>query len=324
VDGTHATPRAPAGLIWTVSGPGGRKSPWSESDLWLDRMFKVCADVGVEAVHAGLDDGAAARAPRLLDAVRRADRPPTTVILVREGSDPPRAAARRAGLESRPPDRPGRVLDVWPEGVTVVTEVRRSEGPWPSPADTEQLPAPIRSAWGIGYDEPPSGPAFEADLARRPGWVRFPFHLLSAPAIDEALATAQSASVPVLSSDPFADGRLDGSRLRGSPLDDPGRPAPADWAAVRRTWSPVLALGFLTEARQRTLPQAALQYVLGTAGVTGALVPASDSAAISEVALVRRLPGLTQGERERIAALRAGGPTVPPGALPGAQIDSRP
>jgi len=275
-------------------------------------MLRACSDAGVDGVHAGLDAAAPARAARLTDAIRRADRPPRFVVLVAPPLDDRARLEAPGGDPSLRNTDPPRVLDPWPIGVSLLLELGRGrDASAAAMPPRDLLDRVVRSggfaAWGVGYEEPPGTAALRKDLESRPSWIRFPFHPLSPGPASEALALARTASVPVIASDPFADGRLDGSRLRGSPLETSGRPAPADWSEVRRTWAPVLSLGFLTDGHERTLAQASIQYVLGTEGVEGALVPAADSATLMEAALALQRPDLSTAQRDRIDRLRASG-----------------
>ncbi|MCI4360629.1 MAG: hypothetical protein L3J91_02915 [Thermoplasmata archaeon] len=176
-----------------------------------------------------------------------------------------------------------------------------------SGGQTTELPAPPTGLpWGIGYADLPPARTLASDLERRPNWVRLPFHPLSPPTVDAVLTVARARGIGVISADTSADGRPDGRRLRGSPLESSGRPGPADWSEVRRTWAPVLALGFLTEGHRRTLPVASLEYVLGTPGVVAALVTAADSATLRSLGSAFGQAGLTAEERTRVDDLRAG------------------
>jgi Aldo/keto reductase family len=273
-------------------------------------MLGACAGSGVRGVHSGLDPAGPARASRLTAAIRRAGRPPRFVIVAvrpQEENPPSHSARTYPPAEARSVGRPAA-----PEAdaAVVVWEIVRTRqsvgGPTSSREDMlRSLPPDCPDRFGLGYDEPPGLDSLSRDLEFRPAWVRFPFHALSSPSTDELVRIARSAGVPVLASDPFASGRLDGSHLRGSPLESSGRPTPADWAEVRRTWAPVLALGFLTEGRRRKLPQAALQYVLGQPGIEGVVVPAIDPTALSEVVPSRDVPELSRGERQRVDELRS-------------------
>jgi Aldo/keto reductase family len=279
-------------------------------------MLRAGSDAGIKGIHAGMDEAAPARAPRLIDAVQRAEPSPETLVLVvqystergsapriePEGTDVPVVPVVSPSGAGVSPRRPRHLLDI---------QVRGSTGPEALPARSSLETAARHGgfeAWGLGFDEVPPLPTLVRAVELGPGWIRLPFHLLSPPSTDEAITVARTAGIPIVASNPFADGRLDGSQLRGSPLETIGRPAPSDWAAVRRTWAPVLALGFLTESHQRSLAQAALQYVLGVEGVAATLVPAGEPDALKEAADALHRPSLTPAERARIGRVRSGAP----------------
>ena len=301
----------PLGLLWTLAGPEGGGPPWADSDRWLDRMLAACSDVGIEGVHAGLDPAAPARSPRLMEAISRAARPPKVVVLVVPplvDRDPERGPvdlgpASQEARKDTPRERSGRLQ--------LLLEVRTGPSPGPEGIpESGAISAVVRQAscdgWGFAFEGMPSLETLGRALERRPGWIRFPVHLLSPTEAEAAIALPRTSGVPIVASDPFAGGLLDGSRLRGSPLETSGRPAPSDWAAVRRAWAPVLALGFLTEGHQRSLSQAALQYVLGTPGVAAVLVPAADPSELMEAAVSLQRPDLSAADRARVRRQRAG------------------
>jgi aldo/keto reductase family protein len=307
----------PKGLLWSVGGTAGGSPPWSGSRRWISRMIEACSDAGILGVHAGVDAAAPARADLLAEAISTAEHPPELLVVVQPRAENPRGVRELGGL--RPSDRgrsdrPARTL------LEILFEPAAADhGRPPQLLGQGAADTPVPEGWGFGFAAPPTSTSMARALKERPDWVRFPYHMLSSPAADELLGMARSAGVPVIASDPFAGGRLDGSHLRGSPLETPGRPAPADWAAVRRAWAPVLGLGFLTSGRARSLPQAALQYVLGTPGVAGVLVPAPEPSALVEAGAALRLPPVGPGDRARIAEIR-GVRTDPPGSAAGREL----
>ncbi len=306
----------PEGLLWSASRPGAPAEPWSETDRWFDRMVEAVADANFQGVHVGTDAAAPARGKLLAERAGMAARRPRQLVIV----GPSIAEAlhdRVATADARAPSgersaapSPSR------DALCVFLEIPRSQGtdagPLPRPEFFDQLALQHGFvSWGFGYPDVPSKERVEEDASCGPAWLRFPFGPIAPPSADDAIEVARRAGIPVVASDPFARGRLDGSRLRGSPLDTSARPAPADWAEVRGTWAPVLALGFLTERRERTLPQAALQYVLGTPGVLAVLVPAADPAALLESSAALTRIGLSRDERARIDGLRRRGEASP-------------
>ena len=256
-------------------------------------MLSACREVGIRGVHAGLDPAAPARIPRLREAARRSAAPPEFAVLV-IGTDAP-------GSEPSP--------DLSSGGTEFLLEIVRDREPIREVEGARRAAeALVREwgcgAWGLAYPSLPAVPVLREDLRSAPSWVRFPFHLLSPPEADGAVEECRRASVPLVSSDPFADGRLDGSRLSSSPLEVSGRPRPSDWAELQRDWAPVLSLGFLTEGGRRTLPQAAVDFALGTPGVSGAIVSAPDPETLRGFGPISPASALTRVERTRIEALR--------------------
>ena len=86
-------------------------------------------------------------------------------------------------------------------------------------------------------------------------------------------ATAEGLRPPLLARNPFADGRLDGSRFEATAVPAGPGEGPVDLRRLHAEFDPVLRLGFLTERRRRTLAQAALQFVLAWPWVVSVVVP---------------------------------------------------
>jgi hypothetical protein len=265
-------------------------------------MLEACFGAGVLGVHAGVDTAAPARGDLLQEVISTAEHPPELVVVVR-------GHAEGAGQVIGPKAGPLRERESVGRPVRALLEIPFEAAPAdmsrpPGVAEPGESAGPVFHGWGVGFGSPPTTTDLARALQERPDWVRFPYHMLSPPSVEELLGMARKAGVPVVGSDPFGGGRLDGSHVRGSPLEMTGRPAPSDWAAVRRTWAPVLALGFLTSGRVRTLPQAALQYVLGTPGVAAVLVPAPEPGALVEAGAALRLPSIDPADRARVAGIR--------------------
>ena len=104
----------------------------------------------------------------------------------------------------------------------------------------------------------------------------------------------------VIARNPFSDGRLDGSRFAAvAELAGPGA-GPIDVRRLRSDFEPVLALGFLTKTRQRTLAQAALRYVLGWPWVATSVVPLPTPERFEEILRFESSPPFTEEERARL------------------------
>lgn len=167
-------------------------------------------------------------------------------------------------------------------------------------------------AWGVSATEAGALPAPSDLEPLSPSWVRFPLHLINAPMALSAVAAWSRASVPVIASDPFAEGRLDGAWLASSPVEGPPRPSAADWAVTRAFLVPVVSLGFLTQGTGRTLRQAALAYLRGVPGVVGVLVPTRTPQDLR--GLEESGEPLTQAERDRVERPPMGPADVPGGS----------
>jgi aryl-alcohol dehydrogenase-like predicted oxidoreductase len=104
--------------------------------------------------------------------------------------------------------------------------------------------------------------------------------------------------------DPFDGGRLDGRRLTDAV--SPRRPdvGPVRLRELEQEFAPVLALGFLTEGRTRTLAQAAIQHALRWPWVCSVLVPLPAPERMAEVLAAESTPPLSEAELDRLAAVR--------------------
>ncbi len=113
-----------------------------------------------------------------------------------------------------------------------------------------------------------------------------------------------------IAQDPFAGGRLDAGRLGRPSPPPPGRAGPATVYELTRAFEPVLRFGFLAKRGERTLLQAALQFVLGYEPVVAACVPLPSPERFEEILRFRTAPPLSP---EELAAIHAAGQ----GAIPG-------
>jgi aryl-alcohol dehydrogenase-like predicted oxidoreductase len=104
----------------------------------------------------------------------------------------------------------------------------------------------------------------------------------------------------VLVRDPFAGGRLDGSRWVGSAVARGPDAGPIRLRDVQAEFEPVLRLAYLTEGRQRTLAQAALRYAGHWPWVGSILVPLPTSDRLAEVLGAFATPPLTEAEIQRV------------------------
>lgn len=103
--------------------------------------------------------------------------------------------------------------------------------------------------------------------------------------------------------DPMGGGRLDGTRFAGSLADRRPDARPVNVRELRREFSPVLRLGFLTEGKHRTLAQASLGFALRWPWVCSALVPLPSPERLEELIRAESTPPLSDAEVDRILAL---------------------
>ncbi|MGA8664678.1 MAG: hypothetical protein WB809_06420 [Thermoplasmata archaeon] len=114
----------------------------------------------------------------------------------------------------------------------------------------------------------------------------------------------------LLARDPFAEGRLDGSRFSGNWLERGPSATPASLRTLSVEFEPVLRLGFLTADHRRTMAQAALQYAGSRPWVACVLAPLPPADRVEELLSAFSRPGLTAQEIHRIE--RPGSPEPGP------------
>jgi hypothetical protein len=148
-------------------------------------------------------------------------------------------------------------------------------------------------------------------------WVALPAHLLRGSAAIAASGGWRRRGARLLARNVFADGRLHGG-FSAAPATGPPQ-GPQRLSELASVWSPVLNLGFLTEGRRRTLPEAAIAF----AWAEGALpsVPFRDPQDVerwvrtppiraldgTELARVRALPDSDESPSE----VQVGAPSYP-------------
>jgi aryl-alcohol dehydrogenase-like predicted oxidoreductase len=168
------------------------------------------------------------------------------------------------------------------------------------------------NGWGVRLGPGPDG----AQVAQRSvdagaRVLAVPWNLIDPSPGTEVLAVAHASSIPVVATNPFADGLLDGSRLRASPIGGDstgGPPRPWDARRMRDEFAPVLRLGFLTEGGRRTLPDAALAYARSPPEVVSVEITPADAGQLASSVTASSGPELTKEELGAIRlAIRASG-----------------
>ncbi len=161
-----------------------------------------------------------------------------------------------------------------PAPVSVVEWTPETGG---SPGDArEPTPLPLGASgrgdllWAVRLLVPPSGPP---SIGRSPALFAGELSLLDRELVSGFGPANRKLEASVIARNPFSDGRLDGSRFAAAAmLTGPGA-RPIDLRRLRADFEPVLALGFLTKTRRRTLAQAALRFVLGWPWVVTSVIP---------------------------------------------------
>ena len=157
--------------------------------------------------------------------------------------------------------------------------------------------------WGVELGEGDLDAERLTEVAgRRPGFALLPVHLLNAGTVAAAVSRLVAARVPVIGTDPYAGGRLDGSFLGHSPLEQDPRGRPLDAKEARTRFAPILALGFLTAGTGRRLPEAALEFAGTMPGVVATLPPCRTPADLRTAFAAWGRHPLTVEERSRLSA----------------------
>jgi hypothetical protein len=167
--------------------------------------------------------------------------------------------------------------DRWTLITVFVPELPSAPRPGPFPREVVGL-APAwgsggpderhRGATGVRYRELGAAEAGAVGAARAGArWVAVPGSVLDAARLVPLAEEIRAAGARILLTNPHADGRLDGRWLAEGLGADTRRTRPLELGELERSYGPVLALGFLTEGRRRTLPQAAVAFALAIGAV---------------------------------------------------------
>ena len=164
-------------------------------------------------------------------------------------------------------------------------------------------PSPVASASGAGSESRYAlalhlvPPVMELPVtARSPELFGCDFSLLRSDPIRWFGANVHGSNAVLLARDPFAGGRLDGSRFAASAEPGPPGVGPVDLRRLHEEFDPVLRLGFLTTGRRRTLAQAALHFVVGWPWVISVAAPMPAPERMEEVLDFASRPPLSAEE----------------------------
>jgi aryl-alcohol dehydrogenase-like predicted oxidoreductase len=146
-------------------------------------------------------------------------------------------------------------------------------------------------------------PREDGDVSRRPLWLTGVLSLLHTEVVPAIEAAPKSRPVAYLVRDPFAGGRLDGTRAAQTAVDRGPGAEPPRLRDLQKEFAPVLGLAFLTEQRKRTLAQAALHYAVHREWVKTVIVPLPTVDRLEEVLDVFATPPLSGQELQRIESV---------------------
>ncbi len=117
----------------------------------------------------------------------------------------------------------------------------------------------VLDAWAADLEGPGGSPSGSPNWAA--ATIVAPFSLLDRR-IAEEMPASWAETGRVIARDPFARGRLDGRRLGASLSDRRPDVGPTAFRTLQGELAPILDLAYLTSDRRRSLPEAALEYVL--------------------------------------------------------------
>jgi len=158
------------------------------------------------------------------------------------------------------------------------------------------------SGWSLHLPEDSEG--VSRDPAATPSALCVELSLLDRSWLGPLSDRASHGPLGVLVRDPFAGGRLDGTRFASTLGERGPSSAPLDVRSLHAEFDPVLQLAFLTRARRRTLAQAGLLFLFRWPWVSTVLVPLPRPERWEEVLGASSAPPLDPAELQAL-----GGPT---------------
>jgi len=253
-----------------------------------------------------------ARAERLIAAAFPSPDPDVTAIVGRAVDSLAQERDRR-GDSARPSDFPGALEESLEQSRRRLAPVPISVLEWSSPpvatpGGTTEEPADFPTGSGSkgavrALRLSPRAVALpEGDSAS--GLFSAGFSLLEREVALLFEGANERAGARLIARDPFSDGRLDGSRFEAATaLSAPGA-GPVELRRLQTEFEPVLALGFLTKDRKRTLAQAALHYVLDRPWVVTTVVPLPAPERFEEILGFGASPSLSEEDRSRLGLVK--------------------
>jgi aryl-alcohol dehydrogenase-like predicted oxidoreductase len=285
----------------------------------LDRAWATLAQQAYERGVTTFDLSTArnsARAERILATAFGTSDRPLVVLLGRSGDDLGPTGPRTGGTadaDSRPARSLARSLrasaERLPPSATIVCVWRpdRTQRPVTLPlAVGERATEPDTRihGWALALEDPALPSADDpADVPTYSGELS----LLDLRLVNAFEGSGARPGAALIATDPFAGGRLDGSRFSASLADRSPTAEPPSLRTLHTEFDPILALGFLTDGRKRTLAQAAVEFPLSFPWVASVAVPMPSPERLGPLLAAAAGPPLSPGERDRV--LGRTGPT---------------
>jgi aryl-alcohol dehydrogenase-like predicted oxidoreductase len=237
-------------------------------------------------------------------------RDPELLFIV--GRSWPRMEELRRGIPGRTADSTGLVQEL---EVGLAEEARRLDRHGPVLVDFDAGEAPAEAfqdatavlerhrkegliaGWSLHR---PAALEAHVDFPDTPSAFCVELSLLHRSALSRLAERASRGTLGALVRNPFAEGRLDGTRFAAT-LTERGPPsAPLDVRSLHAEFDPILGLGFLTEGRRRTLAQAAVQFLTLRPWVSTVLVPLPRPERWEEILGAASAPPLDPAEMARL------------------------
>jgi aryl-alcohol dehydrogenase-like predicted oxidoreductase len=174
-------------------------------------------------------------------------------------------------------------------------DISATGAPPPAGAEAKDL------LWAVYLSSPPTA---LPRTGRTPSLFTGELSLLDrevVPLFDPAIGTTDAG---LIVRNPFADGRLDGSRFAATGMLAGPRAGPVELRRFQAEFDSVLALGFLTKDRRRTLAQAALRFVLDFPWVATSVIPLPTPERFEEILSFGASPPLSEDELAKLGFVK--------------------
>ncbi|HUI38015.1 MAG TPA: hypothetical protein VLY85_00120, partial [Thermoplasmata archaeon] len=164
------------------------------------------------------------------------------------------------------------------------------------------------ASWGAAYTSIDGALAGLADaLASGSRLVAAPANLLVARSTRRLGAQLTRGGAGLVAQDPFSSGRLDGRLFEETRWAIGPSELPRNLTSLQESLGPVTRLGFLSEGRRRTLPQAALRFLLDLPAVVTIAWDFLTPRILADSEALDAVPSLSEAEIARVDAVTGTG-----------------